>query len=253
MSILPIAASLSLSPADPTPAPRTCPHPDRTITCAPIDRAFFYPYNADGGFGLAAEDGTLSKTGDAYAAVGSLSHTERLNTMGGDQNGLAVEAGRTERGDGEVRVLISNYEIPPEDRNPPFPPIPLINGNLFTVPGTATFTLLTRRGVTYADNSGYDLTVKNIHGGQSGLVVNRYRVDGTHDLSLVDSSTTRSSVVHLSADLPAPAIELVVIKRAHGAAALGHRAGQREPPSGSVESGPSSGAPLVAAIGEDRR
>ena len=91
---------------------------------------------------------------------------------------------------------------------------------------------------SYADKSGYDLTVKNIHGGQSGLVVSRYRVDGTHDLSLIDSSTTRSSEVQLSADLPAPAVELVVIKRAHGGPARAHRdrrhrGRRRKSPSGS--------------------
>ena len=42
---------------------------------------------------------------------------------------FSVEAGRSRNG-GEIRVLIANYEIPPEDMGPlPFP------DNLFSIPG----------------------------------------------------------------------------------------------------------------------
>ena len=60
---------------------------------------FFYRANGNGAFGGAlinTADGTLTKTGDAYAAVESLARTPlRLATTGGDQNGLAVEAAGT--------------------------------------------------------------------------------------------------------------------------------------------------------------
>ena len=81
--------------------------------------------------------------------------------------------GRGERR-ADIRVLISNYEIPAADQGP-FPPF--IVDNRFTIPGIGTFTLLPRRSVTYADNGGYDLSINHIRGGKSGLVVSRYRVD----------------------------------------------------------------------------
>jgi hypothetical protein len=70
--------------------------------------------------------------------------------------------------------------------------------------------------VTYAANEGYDLTINGLRGGQSGLVVRRYRVDDSHDLTLVDQPTQRGSSVHLSASLRAPSVELVVVSAAHG-------------------------------------
>jgi hypothetical protein len=128
----------------------------------------------------------------------------RVAARGGDDAGLSVEAGRNPL-TGEVRVLLSNYEIPAADQGLlPFP------GNVFTIPGIASFTILDRRDVTYADNAGYDLTVGGLHG---AYTVERYRVDDGHDLSLVDRSLQRGPV-HLSAALPAPAVELVVLRPA---------------------------------------
>jgi hypothetical protein len=182
-----------------------------------LQRAFYYRANGDNPFALIASDGMLTKTGDAFAAAGSLAATpERLAATGGDTSGLGVLAGRTRSAHGEIRVLISNYEIPREDRG-------LAPSFNFKVPPDApftigTFTILATRGVTYTDNAGYDLTVDHIRGGESGVVVSRYRVDDTHSLSLVDQTVQRGSTVHLSAALPAPAVELVVIRPLHGQA-----------------------------------
>ena len=171
---------------------------------APISRAVYHRADAEGGpdWQLVNDDGSLSKTGHAFEAVGKLARTPlRLRTRGGDDQGFSVLAGRSLRG--TVRVLLTNYEIPPEDQGPlPFP------DNIFSIPGIATFTLLDRRTVTYTDNAGYDLTVKGLHG---RYVVRRYRVDAGHDLTLVDSSVQHGDRVRLSATLPAPAVELVEI------------------------------------------
>jgi len=43
-----------------------------------------------------------------------------------------------------------------------------------------------RRSVTYGNNDGYDLTVNHIPGGQSGVVVTRYRIDDSDNLTLVE-------------------------------------------------------------------
>jgi hypothetical protein len=176
---------------------------------APLQRAFYYRANGGNGFALINSDGSLTKPGDAYEAVGSLSSTPlRLATTGGDTKGLAVEAGRSWTEDGEIRVLISNYEVPPADQGP-FPPF-IVNNN-FSIPGIGTFTLLPRRTLTYANNDGYDLTVNNIRGGRSGLLIRRYRIDSNDNLTLVDSTMQRGSSVHLTAASPAPSVELVVI------------------------------------------
>jgi hypothetical protein len=180
-----------------------------------LSRAAFYRSDAHGQFGLIDSDGSFSKTGDAFAAVGSLSRTpERLPTTGGDDQGFGVEAGRT-RNHGEVRVLITNYEIPPQDQGP-YPPFIQQPGNIFAIPGIATFSLLDRRPVTYGDNNGYDLSVNGLPGNGRAYVVSRYRLDATHDLTLVDQTLQHGDAVHLAATLPAPAVELVVIRPLHG-------------------------------------
>jgi hypothetical protein len=175
------------------------------MQATPLQRAFYY--RANNAFALIGADGTLTKTGDAFAAVGAMNATPlRLASTGGDTNGLAVEAGRSWRAGGPIQVLISNYEIPAADQGP-FPDPPVVN-NVFAIPGIGTFTLLPRRSVSYADNGGYDLTVKHVRG---AVTVSRYRVDDTHDLTLIDRSVQRGNSVHVSAVLPAPGLELVTI------------------------------------------
>jgi hypothetical protein len=180
-----------------------------------LQRAFYYRANGSNGFALADTAGTLTKTGDAYAAVGSMNQTPlRLATTGDDGNGLAVEAGRSWSERGQINVLISNYEIPAADQGP-FPPF--IVNDVFAIPNIGTFTLLPRRTVTYRNNDGYDLTVNNIRGGESRVLIRRYRVDdNNNNLTLVDSSVQRGSSVHLTASLPAPAVELIVISGDRG-------------------------------------
>ncbi len=172
---------------------------------APLRRAFYY--RANNAFALIGPDGTLTKTGDAFAAAGAMNETPlRLATTGADTNGLAVEAGRSWHAGGPIQVLISNYEIPAADQGP-FPDPPIVN-NVFAIPGIGTFTLLPRRAVTYGDNGGYQLTVEHIRG---AVTVSRYRVDDAHNLTLIDRGLQRGGTVHLSAALPAPGLELVTI------------------------------------------
>jgi xylan 1,4-beta-xylosidase len=170
-----------------------------------LSRAVYYRNDADNGtgFALATDDGKLTKAGAAFKAVAKMSRTPlRLAASGGDDQGFSVEAGRSRR---RVRVLISNYEIPAADQGPlPFP------DNIFAIPGIGTFTILARRDVTYTDNAGYDLKVRGLRGNRR-YVVRRYRVDESHDLTLVDRSVLRGRDVRLQATLPAPAVELVKI------------------------------------------
>ena len=173
---------------------------------APIARAVYHRADREGGpdWQLINDDGSLSKTGHAFEAVGALRRTPlRLAARGGDDQGFSVlaAAGRRQgpRPDDQLRdpARGPGAAAVPRQRVP--------------IPGIGTFQLLDRRTVTYTDNAGYDLTVKGLHGRS---VVRRYRVDASHDLTLVDRSVQHGSKVHLSAALPAPAVELVEIARA---------------------------------------
>jgi len=171
---------------------------------APIDRELLY--RADGAFG--ADGKTPSKLGQALVALGRMSGTPvRLTTRGGDLSGLAIEAGRSRDGK-TVQVLISNYEIPEADRGPRPGP------DVMRVPGLFDLALPPRRSVSYADNRGYDLTIKGL-GGKGRYVVERYRMSASDDFELVDSRKASGPVVHIDGALPAPAIELVVVRQDH--------------------------------------
>jgi xylan 1,4-beta-xylosidase len=76
---------------------------------------------------------------------------------------------------------------------------------------------------------GYDLIVDDLPGRGRGYAVSRYRVDEQHDLTLVDQSVQYGGAVRVSATLPAPAVELVVIKPLRGRDHRGpHRGGEPE-------------------------
>ncbi|MBV8956725.1 MAG: hypothetical protein JO262_20205 [Solirubrobacterales bacterium] len=65
----------------------------------------------------------------------------------------------------------------------------------------------------YVNNGGYDLTVKNLPTwAAAGFTANRYRLDATNNMTLIDSTQHAGRSVELSADLPAPAVELIVIR-----------------------------------------
>jgi hypothetical protein len=175
---------------------------------SPLERAFFYRGDAgEGSLDLFNADGTFKKVTRAFEAVGTLNQTPiRLHAGGSDQNGFAVLAGCTHTTH-QIRVLIGNYEIPPQVQGP----IP--GGNVQTIPGIATFTWPDRRSVTYANNRGYNLTIDNLPSGNDEYIVKRYRLDDTHDLSLVDTKRHRGSSFKLSATLPAPSVELIVLTK----------------------------------------
>jgi hypothetical protein len=72
--------------------------------------------------------------------------------------------------------------------------------------------LLERRSLAYERNRGYDLTIENLKNGQQ-YTVERYRISGDEDLSLVDTSIGTGPSIHLYAALPPPGVELVVLKK----------------------------------------
>jgi hypothetical protein len=102
--------------------------------------------------------------------------------------------------------LISNYQIPSEFIGPRKGPNVLTVGTEFSVD------LLPRRTVSYTDNRGYDLTIDRLEAGKS-YTIERYRVSAQNNLSRVDTSIGTGPSIHLVAELPPPAVELVVLKK----------------------------------------
>jgi xylan 1,4-beta-xylosidase len=170
---------------------------------APIDEEAYY--RADGAYG--ADGKSPSKVARALVAMGRMSETpELLAATGGDTDGFAVLAGRSTAGT-TVQVLVSNYEVPPEYRG--LRP----GGDTVEIPGVISMRLPRRRAFDYHGNKGYRLALTGLDA-RTSYVVERYRISATDDLSLVGRSTMRGPVLRLSAALPAPAVELLVIRAA---------------------------------------
>jgi xylan 1,4-beta-xylosidase len=166
----------------------------------PLDRACLY-YRAGGS--LIQDDGSLTQAGYAFSAMGSVSGMSRLTTTGQDQNGFSVLAGSSNN-KSEIRVVIGNYQISAADM------IPLPGGDLVAVPGISTFEYLPRRQITYANNQGYQLVLRNLPSGKP-FTVNRYRIDAGHQLTLVDTSQGSGPELVITAALAPPSVELIVI------------------------------------------
>ena len=87
---------------------------------SPIDRAILFRvdtgtdlhYKIHDPAGIFDSDGSENARTASYRLVGqTLAARKRLDVQGGDDNGFAVLAGRTESND-TVRILVANYAIP---------------------------------------------------------------------------------------------------------------------------------------------
>ncbi len=138
---------------------------------------------------------------------------ERLAVSGSDKNGFAVLAGKS---DEKINIVISNYEIPAEQMLRNYAPEnenPMMDGNKFSIPGVANWTLPTARVLTYENNAGYNLTVNNIPFDTDEVVVETYKVDADSVLELVNTVTTTvvDGTVEISSDLATYTADLLVI------------------------------------------
>ncbi len=176
---------------------------------APIDAATLY--RADNVFG--PDGATPDKTGQALIALAQMKSTpQRLQVEGGDADGLAVEAGRS--ADGRLlRVLISNYQIPAQllGRR--------AGDDVLRVPHVFDVRLLSRRDVTYRDNTGFDLTIEHLPADRS-YVLEHCRITDRDDFQLFSTVIAAGQPVHLREDLPPPGVELVTIRELPAGAAL---------------------------------
>lgn len=162
-----------------------------------IDAQTFYM-----GPNLFGEDGkSPDKVGQALIAIGQMKNTPlRLAVIGGDTQGLAILAGKSNNGH-EMNVLISNYEIPLSLRGP------RKGGNVVA----GYINLLPRRDVSYQSNDGFNLRMKGLIPEQT-YQVERYKIDDNWDYRLLSTTLVKGEKLLLSDKLSAPAIELISIK-----------------------------------------
>ncbi|WP_158615464.1 hypothetical protein [Acidipila sp. EB88] len=206
---------------------------------ASIDRAFYY--RGDSLYlGMFSGGGAYTPTARAFQALGQLNLTPiRLEATGGDTLGYTVLAGRSADAR-EVQVLISNYQYDGNYQTETHP-TPVEDGLSLTVPadsdaartffggkspdtvtntnqpedssGTVIPDGLTPQTFDYMDNQGYNLTIKNLPWGNGAYTVSRYRIDASHSLSLIDTVAGKGGSATVSAQLPPPSVELIVLRR----------------------------------------
>lgn len=160
---------------------------------------------------------SISKTGYGYKAVGEMNETEnRLETTGGDKNGMAVMAGINDEED-QINILISNYEIPASQmlsNDPSESGNPMIQDNKLSIPGVANWSLPVARVMNYANNDGYNLTVNDIPYDTDTVVVETYRIDPGNNLNLIDSEeipVDENGSVELSSALSTYSVDLLKV------------------------------------------
>jgi xylan 1,4-beta-xylosidase len=146
--------------------------------------------------GPAIRDGGVSAdpAANSLSAFGALKSTPVLiRTAGGDEAGLAVVAGRS-KDSRLVQILISNYQVASKYLRP--------RDNWDT-------SLPERRLLQYSDNGGYDATVTLPSAGK--YQVKRYRIDASANSALLDQSVQNGPSIRIQAQLPPPAVQLIVI------------------------------------------
>jgi xylan 1,4-beta-xylosidase len=141
-----------------------------------------------------AAAGAADAVGSALSAFGALKSTPLLiRSSGGDDAGFAVVAGRS-KDNRLVQILISNYQIASKYLHP--------RDNWDT-------SLPERRTLEYSNNGGYDATVNLPASGK--YQVKRYRISDSSNFALLDQRLESGPSFHLQAELPPPAVELIVI------------------------------------------
>lgn len=176
-----------------------------------VDHAQFYRGDATW-MGLFSPQREYYKTAYAFKAMAAMLDTpERLTLTGADTLGFAGLAGRSADGK-TVQVLISNYEIPPGYKPHEMIPPAAVQAALNV--DFSTFKFLPRRtDIHYENNGGYTLTIDHLPWGKAPFSVQRFRLDGTQNLTKVDEKTGRGGRLELSNPLPPPGVELIVLRR----------------------------------------
>ena len=163
---------------------------------SPVMRAMYYRADV-GNESLFERNGSYRKKAYVFKTAGEMLDTpDKLETSGADTAGFAVVAGRsTDRN--RIRILISNYEIPPECR----------------FPARSRARMPRQDGIAYHDNRGYALTVTNLPWGDASYKATSYRVSAGDDFQPQSLPPGHGPTFELRRDLPPPAVELLVLER----------------------------------------
>ncbi len=166
----------------------------------------------------AGRNGNMSSTYYGYKALANFQKTNNiLGTTGNDKNGMAVLAGINDSKD-EINVLVANYEMPAsqmlsnatdESHNPI-----ISDGKLIPPNKVAAWSLPEARVMTYENNDGYNLTIKNVPFTSQYVTVEQYRIDNDNKYALVatTSATVENGELKLSKGLTAYKVDLLKIK-----------------------------------------
>jgi hypothetical protein len=176
-----------------------------------VDQAEFYRGDATW-MGLFSPHGEYFQTAYAMKAMSTMQETpQRLELSGSDTFGFAALAGRSADGK-TVRVLISNYEIPPGYKPHVMVPPPDVQA-LWNLDFSKLGFLAPRTDIPHGNNAGYALTVDHLPWGNAAFSIKRFRITATQDLALVEEKTGKGGKLELSNPLPPPGVELIVLRR----------------------------------------
>ena len=171
----------------------------RYLQDSSIARATYYRGDATS-MGLFNNDGSWRSSGRVFKAIGSMTGLERMPVKGDDTYGFAVLAGLDPNPKkNRIWVHLTNYEIPPQFRNP--------------LPAGLPHPALDRQpGIAYSDNRGYTLTLRNIPWSGAWFAVRLYRVtDGLTETVFEERS--KGGHYTLDRDLPPNADDLLELER----------------------------------------
>ena len=181
-----------------------------------IDRAVLFRadtgldlhYNIVDPAGIFGDDGTENAKTRTFQLVGqTLAARQRLDVVGGDENGLGVLAGRSE--DDVVRVLIANYAIPNTYLVARVRDVLEFQVPIGSIRADMSLSVPPRR--VHAESAGftdYSLEVRNLSRGDGDYEVVSHRGDGTSRAATV---ACQGGVLRIAGELAAPAVELIEI------------------------------------------
>lgn len=138
---------------------------------SPVSISCYYRGDAGHPMGLFYPDGRYKKKAYAYKATALMLDTPiRLAATGGDKSGYVVLAGRSEDGQ-TINILISDYR---------------------------------------SESDSYHLKISNLPWKNRSFVLERYVLDDTHDLELVETTTYSSqSDLSVKKEMTAPSVQLL--------------------------------------------
>lgn len=161
-----------------------------------VNRATYYRADA-GPHRLFTTDGSYSLNAYVFWAAGQMLDTpERLPVAGADTMGFSVLAGRS-ADRGKVRLLISNYEIPPEYRA--------------SRPGGRRMSR--QAGINYGNNRGYALRIANLPWGSAAFTAKRYHLSESGTFNVQNLPAGHGPAFELHQELPPPGVDFIVFER----------------------------------------